>query len=153
MACANVPRKLAEWSDNEEEVREAYAPKKNKWSRFAIIKNAFQLYHLEDDDTAILEIKQDMREAAEKFGTVTKVVLYDKEPEGVLSVRFTTPEAAEAFRDATNGRRYNGDTLQITIAEDRPKFAKSSKGDAEDSEDDAQRLARFISNQDDEDTD
>lgn len=117
----------------------------------AIIKNVFKLYQLEDDDAAILEIKEDMREAAAKYGEVTKVVLYDKEPEGIVSVRFSDFDSAEAFRNGFNGRRYNGENMEICIAEDRPKFKKSTRGTASDSEDDVERLERFINDNDDDD--
>ncbi|CAI6251765.1 unnamed protein product [Periconia digitata] len=150
---AEMQRKLAEWSDNEEEAEKAYAPKKNKWAKMCIIKKVFELHQLEEDDAAILEIKQDMREAAEKHGEVTKVVLYDEEPEGIVSVRFKDFEAAESFRAAFNGRRYNNQGLQISIAEDRPKFKKSRNGGGDDSEDDVQKMRRFLRDGDEDDSD
>ena len=56
----------------------------------------FTLAELEEDPAAILDIKEDIREECAKLGDVTNVVLYDKEPDGVASVRFSTPEAAAA---------------------------------------------------------
>ena len=50
----------------------------------------------QDDPAAILDIKEDIREECSKLGEVTNVILYDKEPEGVVSVRFGGPEAARA---------------------------------------------------------
>lgn len=50
----------------------------------------------QEDPTAILDIKQDIRDECSKLGEITNVVLYDKEPEGVVSVRFQEPEAARA---------------------------------------------------------
>ena len=44
----------------------------------------------------MLDIKEDIREECAKIGDVTNVVLYDKEPDGVASVRFSNPEAARA---------------------------------------------------------
>ena len=44
----------------------------------------------------MLDIKEDIREECAKIGDVTNVVLYDKEPDGVASVRFSSPEAARA---------------------------------------------------------
>lgn len=44
----------------------------------------------------MLDIKEDIREECAKLGDVTNVVLYDKEPDGIASVRYSTPEAAEA---------------------------------------------------------
>ncbi|KAF2794906.1 U2 snRNP-associated protein Uap2 [Melanomma pulvis-pyrius CBS 109.77] len=141
---AEMNRKLAEWSDDDEIVKETYAAPKNKWNKFAIIKGAFTLKELEEDDAAILDIKGDMREAAEECGDVTKVVLFDKEPEGILTVRFRQFEQAEAFVKKVHGRGYSGQKLQVTLAEDRPKFKKSVKGDASDSEEEAERLENLV---------
>lgn len=44
----------------------------------------------------MLEIKEDIRDECAKLGPVTNVVLFDREEEGVVSVRFATAEAARA---------------------------------------------------------
>lgn len=44
----------------------------------------------------MLEIKEDIRDECAKVGTVTNVVLYDQETDGVASVRYSTVEAANA---------------------------------------------------------
>ena len=44
----------------------------------------------------MLDIKEDIREECAKLGEVTNVVLFDKEPDGVASVRYSNPEAANA---------------------------------------------------------
>ena len=44
----------------------------------------------------MLDIKEDIREECSKLGDVTNVVLFDKEPAGVASVRFSDAPAAEA---------------------------------------------------------
>ena len=51
---------------------------------------------LQEDPAAILDIKEDIREECAKMGPVTNVVLFDKEPSGVASVRYSNTEAAEA---------------------------------------------------------
>ncbi|RMZ68945.1 splicing factor u2af-associated 2 [Pyrenophora seminiperda CCB06] len=127
-------RKLNEWSDNEEEVAEAFAPKKNKWAKIAIIKHTFTLEELEEDEEAILDIKDDMRKEAEKCGEVTNCTLYDREPEGIVTVRFREFEPAEKFMKDNQGRSYAHRRLQISLAEDKPKFKKSRNVDEADSE-------------------
>lgn len=84
-----------------------------RWDKVVILKHMFTLKELEvrrvfqtppmypdtitqDDPAAILDIKEDIREECSKLGDVTNVVLFDREEEGVASVRFTTPEAARA---------------------------------------------------------
>jgi HIV Tat-specific factor 1 len=44
----------------------------------------------------MLDIKEDIRGECSKLGEVTNVVLFDKELDGVASVRYSTPEAAQA---------------------------------------------------------
>lgn len=44
----------------------------------------------------MLEIKEDIRDECSKLGQVTNVVLFDKEEDGVASVRFASVEAAVA---------------------------------------------------------
>lgn len=50
----------------------------------------------QENPASILDIKEDIREECAKLGDVTNVVLFDREEDGVASVRFTTPEAARA---------------------------------------------------------
>lgn len=145
MACLTICSKLAEWSDDDEEdIQKTFAPKKNKYAKFVIIKYAFTIEDLEADAAAMLEIKEDMREAAEKFGDVTNVVLYDKESDGIVAVRFKEFEAAEAFVAAYNGKGYDGRKLQLSVADDRPRFKKSGKTEEEDLEDNIRRMEAYM---------
>ena len=124
---AELNRKLAEWSDNEEEVAQTFASKKNKWAKIVIIKRAFTLEELEEDVGAYIEIKDDMRDVGEKYGDVTNCTLYDKEAEGIVTVRFREFEAAEAFVKGYQGKSYDGRKLELSLAEDKPRFKKSAR--------------------------
>lgn len=132
--------KLNEWSDNEEEVAEAFAPKKNKWAKVVIIKHAFTPAELDAEPEAYLEIKEEMREAAEEYGQVTNCTLYDKEPDGIVTVRFREFEPAEKFLANYQGRGYQRRKLALSLAEDKPRFKKSARGEDVDSEDEAEHL-------------
>jgi HIV Tat-specific factor 1 len=99
------------------------------------------LEELDEDDTAIIDIKEDMREVAEKHGDVTNITLFDKETDGIVTVRFRDFESAEKFRDYCHGRGFAGRKLEATIAEDRVKFKKSARGEEQDSSDE-ERLER-----------
>lgn len=68
----------------------------SRWDKVVILKHMFTLQELEEDPAAILEIKEDIRDECSKLGEVTNVVLYDKEPDGVASVRFSNAESAKA---------------------------------------------------------
>ena len=56
----------------------------------------------------MLEIKEDIREECAKLGEVTNVVLFDKEPDGVASVRFANAQAAESCVRVRSGRVSQG---------------------------------------------
>lgn len=84
---------------------------------------------------AYLEIKEDMRSEAEKHGSVTNVTLFDKEEEGVCTIRFREFEAAEKFLAVVHGRHYGGQKIEASLAEDKPKFKKTARGEEPDSED------------------
>ncbi|KAG0443590.1 hypothetical protein HPB47_014740 [Ixodes persulcatus] len=56
------------------------------------------------DPTLILEYQKDLREECAKFGEVKKVVVYDRNPEGVATVTFKEPEEADACIELMNGR-------------------------------------------------
>ena len=100
--------KLADWDDDEPQTFEQTS---SRWDKVVILKHMFTLHELEvcsqpepftvlnnsqEDPSAMLEIKEDIREECAKLGDVTNVVLFDKEADGVASVRFKNPEAAEA---------------------------------------------------------
>jgi HIV Tat-specific factor 1 len=82
---------LADWDDNPATIQANL-----KWEKVVILKHMFTLKELEEDPAAILDIKEDTRDECSRLGEVTNVTLYDKEPDGVVTVRFTTPQSALA---------------------------------------------------------
>jgi HIV Tat-specific factor 1 len=88
----NSSSKLADWDDDDPATFQA----PTKWDKVVILKHMFTLDELEDDPAALLDIKEDVREECSKFGEVTNVTLFDKEKDGVMSIRFKTLEAAAA---------------------------------------------------------
>ena len=112
----------------------------------------------------MLEIKEDIRDECAKLGAVTNVVLFDKEQDGVASVRFADAEAADAcvqvctpyLRDLLmadiyklmNGRWFDEKQLQAHIATGNEKFKKTSDkkagfDDNEEAEEEGGRLDKF----------
>lgn len=69
-----------------------------------VLKNMFEPKEFEGDPTLILEYQKDLREECAKFGEVKKVVVYDRNPEGVATVTFKEPEEADACIELMNGR-------------------------------------------------
>ena len=109
-----------EWDDEdgfgpmmtpEDSIKEA-----NKNSRVVVLKHMFTLKDLDDDPTLLLDLREDVREECSTLGEVTNVVLYDvcdvhhpqalffidcisllqKEPDGVMTVKFRDPISARA---------------------------------------------------------
>jgi len=116
--------KLADWDDDDPST---IPDTSSRWDKVVILKHMFTLEELEEDPAAILDIKEDIREECAKLGIVTNVVLYDKEPDGVASVRYSTPEAAQACVRVMHGRFFSTQRIQASIATGAEKFKKSSE--------------------------
>ncbi|EAQ93398.1 hypothetical protein CHGG_01633 [Chaetomium globosum CBS 148.51] len=124
--------KLADWSDDEHADGDPMtgAPAhtgsgSSKHDRLVILRHMFTLEELREDPTAMLDIKEDIREECAKLGPVTNVVLYDEEEEGIVSVRFRTREAAEACLRLMHGRAFAGRIVEAFFATGREKFRRS----------------------------
>lgn len=123
--------KLADWDDDDP--YPALAPSNTKRDRTVILKHMFTLQELEEDPAALLEIKEDIRDECAKLGVVTSVVLYDLEPDGVVSVRFKETASAAACIKLMNGRSFGGSTVHASLASGE-KFKKSQNEANEDSD-------------------
>jgi HIV Tat-specific factor 1 len=127
--------KLADWDDDDDGPFSAQLETNAVKERVVILRHMFTLRELEEDAAAMLEIKEDIRDECAKLGTVTNVVLYDLEEEGIASVKFKTPEAAAACVDLMDGRAFDGRTVRAIIASGKEKFRRSDKGRSVDDED------------------
>ncbi|KAI1804036.1 hypothetical protein F4811DRAFT_521929 [Daldinia bambusicola] len=127
--------KLADWDDDDPYGGQLETGARRE--RVVVLRHMFTLRELEEDPAAMLEIKEDIREECSKLGPVTNVVLYDLEEEGIASVKFKTPEAAEACVNLMDGRAFDGRTVRATIATGRERYRKSGKkqGDEADVDD------------------
>ncbi|RAL10486.1 U2 snRNP complex subunit CUS2 [Aspergillus homomorphus CBS 101889] len=142
--------KLADWDDDDPS---ALPDTSSRFEKVVILKHMFTLKEIDEDPAAILDIKEDIREECSKLGEITNVVLYDKEPAGVVSVRFQDPEAARNCVKMMDGRYFAGTRVEAYISDGSEKFKKTNekraaledmaeKGfDAEDEEE--QRLDEF----------
>jgi len=127
--------KLADWDDDDEDPYAAAAAQElHKKEKVVILKHMFTLQELDEDPKALLEIKEDVREECEKLGAVTNVVLYDLEPEGIISVKFTSPEEAAQCVKVMNGRSFAGQVVEAYVSAGREKFRESRKKDGSEEE-------------------
>ncbi|KAI2629768.1 hypothetical protein GGR54DRAFT_278554 [Hypoxylon sp. NC1633] len=126
--------KLADWDDDDPSYGAGGVQPETgaRRDRLVILRHMFTLRELEEDPAAMLEIKEDIREECSKLGPVTNVVLYDLEEDGIASVKFKTPEAAEACVDLMDGRAFDGRTVRATIASGRERYRKSGKKQGDD---------------------
>ncbi|KAK9353907.1 hypothetical protein V1523DRAFT_172091 [Lipomyces doorenjongii] len=133
--------KLTDWDDDDAEQQ---STTNKRWNKIVILKHVFTLQELEDDLTAALDIKEDIRDGCEEIGPVTNVVLYDLEPDGVMSIKFRNEDDALDCISKMDGRYFSGRQLEASIYDGQVRYRKSGKkhGD-EDDKVEEERLARF----------
>lgn len=119
--------KLADWSDDEDAAAESGMARKNaaKFEKIVVLRHMFTLEELAEDEDAFGEIRQDVLDECEKLGPVTKVTLYDLEPDGIVTVKFRTPLAARACVERMQGRSFAGRTIEASIATGPLRFRKT----------------------------
>lgn len=116
--------KLADWSDDDVPV--SVAPVSSKKDKTVVLQHMFTQQELEEDPAALLEIKEDIREECSKLGTVTSVVLYDEEEDGIVTVKFKDSESAMACINLMHGRSFGGMKVEAALATGKEKFKKST---------------------------
>ncbi|KAJ7647343.1 hypothetical protein FB45DRAFT_893169 [Roridomyces roridus] len=144
-----MQKKLLEW-DDEDGFGPAMAPEDsanivNKNSRVVVLKHMFTLKALEEDATLLLDLKEDVREECSSLGEVTNVVLYDKEPEGVMTVKFREPLSAQACVLRMNGRFFDGLRVEASLYTGKQRFNRSGAGEEIDGDDDGAEKKRLDS--------
>ncbi|ORY66357.1 uncharacterized protein BCR38DRAFT_429988 [Pseudomassariella vexata] len=122
--------KLADWDDDDPYGGQLETAARR--DKMVILRHMFTLKELEEDPAALLEIKEDIREECETIGPVTNVVLYDLEEDGVVSVKFKTPDDAEKCVEKMDGRAFDGRIVRATVANGRERYKKSGKKQDED---------------------
>ncbi|RWA14317.1 hypothetical protein EKO27_g794 [Xylaria grammica] len=127
--------KLADWDDDDDSPFSAQLETNAPKERVVMLRHMFTLRELEEDPAAMLEIKEDIRDECTKLGTVTNVILYDLEEDGIASVKFKTPEAAAACVDLMDGRAFDGRTVRATLASGKERYRRSDKDHGADDED------------------
>ena len=117
--------RLADWSDDDVSALPETGARLDK---VVILKHMFTLAELQEDPTAMLDIKEDIREECAKIGEVTNVVLYDLEPDGVASIRFSDSMAARECIRVMDGRFFAGTKVEAYTPEgdEEVKFRKSN---------------------------
>ncbi|KAJ3757947.1 hypothetical protein EV360DRAFT_83549 [Lentinula raphanica] len=128
-----MQKKLEEWVD-EDGFGPAMEPEDdvnstNKNSRVVVLKHMFTLEDLKQDASLLLDLKEDVREECSTLGEVTNVVLYDKEPDGVMTVKFRDPLSAAACVIKMNGRFFDKRRIEATLYSGKQRFQRSGASD------------------------
>ncbi|KAJ7084379.1 hypothetical protein B0H15DRAFT_784287 [Mycena belliarum] len=128
-----MQKKLLEWDDEDGfgpmVQPEDSANVANKNSRVVVLKHMFTLQRLDEDASLLLDLKEDVREECASLGEVTNVVLYDKEPEGVMTVKFRDPLSAQACVLKMNGRFFDGLRVEAVLYTGKQRFKRSGAGE------------------------
>lgn len=109
-----------------------------KHEKVIVIKNMFTVEELDTDPGLILDFTNNIRTQCAKFGTVAKVSLYDKHPEGVCQVSFREPIEADMAVSMLHGRMFGKKVMEVTTWDGRTKYKKE-----ESKEDEEKRLAEW----------
>lgn len=93
-----------------------------------VIKNLFDPKEFDETPEAIFEYKEDvMEECSNKCGPVKKIQLFDKHPEGVVSVTFEDHDAADKCIELMEGRWYAKRKLSASHWDGRTKYKKEEQ--------------------------
>lgn len=131
--------KLEEW-DSEDE------GSSKKDTRTVVLKYMFTVQELAQDPSLLIDLKEDVREECELLGNVTNVTLYDLEEEGIMTVKFKEPIAAQACILKMNHRFFAGRQVQAMIDDRSRRFKKSNhhqSNEKDGDEDEKKRLDGF----------
>ena len=90
--------KLFEWRPDKPRFARA------RHEKTVIVKNVFSLEEVDKNLLLVSELEEDLTSECAKYGQVKKVKVYERNPEGVVSVTFSEAEEADVCRDAVNGR-------------------------------------------------
>ncbi|KAI9636655.1 uncharacterized protein MKK02DRAFT_26112 [Dioszegia hungarica] len=121
-------------------------PGVNRMARVVVLKGMFTLPDLDKDPALLLELKEDVREEAETMGQVTSVTLYDKEEDGVMTIKFKDSVSAEACVAKMNGRFFDKRRIQASIYTGKERFKRSGGrglADEDDQRGETERLEGF----------
>ncbi|XP_018006860.1 HIV Tat-specific factor 1 homolog [Hyalella azteca] len=113
-------KKLIEKLQKKQEKLFAWTPEplrgqRGKHENVVVLRNAFAPSEFVDHAEKILSHTESLRAQCTSFGSVKKLELFDRHPEGVVKVTFSEVEAADLCIASMNKRLYNGRTLSVAV--------------------------------------
>ena len=124
---------------------------RSKKDKIIVLENVFDPVEFDKDASLILECSKRLREQCSKFGTVRKVVVYDKHPNGICQVFMASPEEGDLAISMLNGRLFSNSskTMKAWTWDGKTKY-----NIAETAEEEKERLNnwdRFLDNDEKDD--
>lgn len=116
-------KRLLGWHEDKGEVSK-------KAAGVVVIKNMFTVQQIDADATYIIDLKTDLESECSKFGVVKKVMVFDRHPDGVCSVKFEDVAAANKCRMKFSGRSFAGRVLACEMWDGHTNY-KVEETDAE----------------------
>ncbi|TYJ55307.1 hypothetical protein B9479_004030 [Cryptococcus floricola] len=113
-------------------------PTNTRFLRVVVLKGMFVPEELDKDPGLLLELKEEVREEAETLGQVTSVQLYDKEEDGVMTIKFKDPISAQACINKMNNRYFDGRVIYAGLFTGKERFKKSGGRSYEDEDEDGE---------------
>ena len=122
-----LSKKQIEKAKKQKERLFAWVPDKmrgerGKHEKVVVIKNMFDVKDVDADPGLILDYSNNIRAQCSKFGSVTKVILYDKHPEGVCQIFFKDPSEADMAVSMLNGRMFIKNVMSVETWDGRTKY-------------------------------
>ena len=111
---------------------EEKAEKSKKAAGVVVIKHMFTPEQIDDDATVINDLREDLESECKKWGTVKKIMIFDRHHEGVVSVKFAEIEAAHKCIKVMNGRAYDQKYLEAAMWDGHTSYKiEESEGERE----------------------
>eukprot|EP00116_Pleurobrachia_bachei_P004517 sb/3464779/ len=80
----------------------------------------------------IIEIRDDIKEECEKLGPTKKVIIFDRHPQGVVSIKFGTHEAADEAVKLFHDRWFGGKQIKAALWDGHTDYAiEETEGERE----------------------
>lgn len=128
------PKKKKQQKESQEKQHLSWHEDKGEVSKKAagvvVIKNMFDPKQFDEDATYLTDIQSELRSECSNFGEVKKIMIFDRHPEGVISVKFADMISAQKCMLKMNNRNYNKRTLLAEMWDGRTNY-KIEETDAE----------------------
>jgi HIV Tat-specific factor 1 len=114
--------------------------------KLVVLERMFTIYELKEDPNLHDEIIEDCKEHFESVlpkSKVKKIVVYDREPSGIITVLFESAQSAKDCIQRFNGASFAGRTVTARYAEPGEKFRKGEKTEVEKEEEEKKRMEAY----------